>query len=117
MKKRITELKRQDVTFDGDGFSVRVGFVNASPKYSDVESLELRRSIDLGILVTGARNDERYAGMFENKEFGRYQAVVHPSVPEVIVVRYDSGKTLVFNRKTLESTETTFDILSLRSKE
>ena len=81
--------------------------------YSDMDSIELRESFEIGIRAMGFGSPRLSMGAFQNDEFEAYTLYSYNSCEQMILIRSD-GKVLAINCATAQETEELYKLL--RSK-
>lgn len=93
------------VTVEADGLSFKTASGYTSElKWEDISSLELKENLSYGTLVEGTDNSKEKSGIWTNDLFGEYELIANARVTNSIVCVTDSGRVLVFNFESVEST-------------
>ena len=79
--------------------------------YSEIEDIEYRTDLDVGVRTSGFASAKLSLGIFQNKEFGSYTLYSHAGAKEHIVLT-SGDKTLVIGMKEPRSTQAIYDFLA-----
>ena len=79
--------------------------------YSEIENVEYRKDLDVGVRTSGFASAKLSLGIFQNKEFGSYTLYSHAGAKEHIVLT-SGEKTLVIGMKESRSTQAIYDFLA-----
>jgi hypothetical protein len=107
-----------DVDLREDSFRVDAPSAKKTVEYSEIDldpfgepMAELRYEFDRGSKESGFNSPKINSGKYHNNEFGDYVLATYAKVNAYIVVSYDDGHNIVFNTKTVESTENLYEEL------
>jgi len=78
--------------------------------YSEIDSIEYREGLDVGIRTHGFGSPKLSMGTFKNDEFGKYTLYAYTKAEEFIVLTSD-GKTLVIGMRDGDETQALYDEL------
>lgn len=92
------------VNTDGLAFRTDSGYTSEL-KWDEVASLELQETLPDGTLVEGTDTRKEKSGIWTNDTFGEYELIVNAKVTNCIVCRTTSGRVMVFNFESEESTK------------
>jgi len=79
--------------------------------YDKISEIEYRESNDNGRRSFGINTMKINSGSFTNEEFGGYALYAYTAVKPVIVVHHSENMVLVFNLKTVEETQASYQKL------
>lgn len=78
--------------------------------YSEIDSIEYRKDLDVGIRKNGFGSARLLIGIFQNDEFGSYTLYAYTGAKEFIVLT-SGTKTLVIGMSEAENTQAIYDTL------
>ncbi len=78
--------------------------------YTEIESAELLKDLDYGVLIEGTDKKKEKSGIWENEMFGEYQLCVNTAINDCIILRTASD-TLVINYESAKSTENLYEAI------
>lgn len=105
------------VTCEDTAFAIDATYwTNIEVAYAEVETLEYREDLDVGLRTSGFASARLSLGIFENGEFGSYTLYAYAGAEEYIVLT-SGGKTLVIGLRETEATRALYDTLVTKIKE
>ena len=78
--------------------------------YSDIDTIEYRKDLDVGVRTNGFGSTRLSMGIFQNEEFGSYILYAYTGAKAFIVLTSD-GETLVIGMKDAEDTRALYDTI------
>ena len=78
--------------------------------YSEVDTIEYRRDLDVGVRTNGFGSARLSMGIFQNEEFGLYTLYAYTGAKEFIVLTSDE-KTLVIGMRDTKDTQAIYDTM------
>lgn len=105
LSRSMSGEQKVAVTVEADGLSFQTesGYTSEL-KWDDISAIELREELSYGTLVEGTDNSKEKSGIWNNKAFGEYELIANAKVASCIVCFTESGRILVFNYESEEST-------------
>ena len=79
--------------------------------YSDIDTIEYRQDLDVGVRTNGFGSARLSMGIFENEEFGSYTLYSYTGAKEYIVITSDD-ETLVIGMSDTNDTKAIYDTIS-----
>ena len=106
-----------DASMDDERLHVDGPMANKYLYYENIVSVELRNDVDLGSRTGGFGGTKILSGNFNNNEFGDYILACYKDIRTYIVVEPTEGKTVVFNRSSIEETADFYNELMKKLRE
>ena len=78
--------------------------------YSEIDSIEYRKDLDVGVRTSGFGSARLSMGIFQNNEFGSYTLYAYTGAKEFIVLT-SGTKTLVIGMSEAENTQALYNIM------
>ena len=78
--------------------------------YSEIDSIEYRKDLDVGVRTSGFGSARLSMGIFQNNEFGSYTLYAYTGAKEFIVLT-SGTKTLVIGMSKAENTQAIYNIM------
>lgn len=105
LSRSMSGEQKVAVTVEADGLSFQTesGYTSEL-KWDDISAIELREELSYGTLVEGTDNSKEKSGIWNNEAFGEYELIANAKVASCIVCFTESGRILVFNYESEEST-------------
>ncbi len=79
--------------------------------YSDIDTIEYRKDLDVGVRTNGFGSTRLSMGIFQNEEFGSYTLYAYTGAKEYIVITSDE-ETLVIGMRSTKDTQKIYDTIS-----
>lgn len=98
-QKVSTTVEADGITFQADS-----GYT-AELQWDEISDIEVVEDFPYGTLVEGTDNSKEKSGIWNNDLFGEYELIANAKVSSCIVCTTNSGRTVVFNYESEESTE------------
>lgn len=95
------------VAEDGLSFKTESGYASEL-KWDEISAIELQENFAWGTLVEGTDNSKEKSGTWRSDALGEYELIANAKVADCIVCFLDSGRIMVFNFESAESTESLF---------
>lgn len=103
------------VTVEADGLSFEADSGYTSQlKWDEIQSLELREDFSYGTPVEGTDSNKEKSGIWNNGELGEYELFSNAKLGCCIVCKRESGRAIVFNFESDESTRSLYDAILKR---
>lgn len=105
LSRSMSGEQKVAVTVEADGLSFQTesGYTSEL-KWDDISAIELREELSYGTLVEGTDNSKEKSGIWNNAAFGEYELIANAKVASCIVCFTETGRILVFNYESEEST-------------
>lgn len=78
--------------------------------YSEIETVEYRKDLDVGVRTSGFGSPRLSMGIFQNDEFGSYTLYSYTGAKEHIVLTSD-GETLVIGMSDAKETQAIYEAM------
>lgn len=78
--------------------------------YSEVDTIEYRKDLDVGVRTNGFGSARLLMGIFQNDEFGSYTLYAYTGAKEFVVLT-SGTKTLVIGMNDVEDTQAIYDTM------
>ncbi len=91
-------------------------WVDISVDYSDIDSIEYRKNLDLGVRTNGWISAKLLLGIFENEEFDLYTLYSYANANEFVVIT-SNEKTLVIGMSDPKDTKAIYDTVLSETKQ
>lgn len=78
--------------------------------YSEVDTIEYRKDLDVGVRTNGFGSARLSMGIFQNDEFGSYTLYAYTGAKEFVVLT-SGTKTLVIGMSDVEDTQAIYDTM------
>lgn len=105
LSRSLSGEQKVAVTVEADGLSFQTesGYTSEL-KWDDISTIELREGFAYGTLAEGTDNSKEKSGIWYNETFGEYELIANAKVANCIVCFTESGRVMVFNYESEEST-------------
>ncbi len=91
-------------------------WTDAEIAYSEIDTVEYRENIDVGVRVNGFGSPRLSMGVFSNEEFGNYNLYAYTDAEEFVILT-SKGKTLVIGMKEAGATGEIYNTILLKKGE